>query len=173
MSSGPQKFSIARRVGREKFSCKKSFEPDPPPVINNDWSLSSSQNWTGLVSREPKKTQMKNTSVMMQQTATGLKVLKNWYRRSGPNPLSAWFAWRSSTNFKWEFNRVQLFHPLHKWNQPCHQVALSNINILLPSTATCSKSNVQIFERRSGWSSKMYQQGLFLAILAPSMSNNP
>ncbi len=31
MSSGPRKFSIARRVSREKFSCKKSFEPGPPP----------------------------------------------------------------------------------------------------------------------------------------------
>ncbi len=30
MSSGPRKFSIARRVGRENFSCKKSFEPGPP-----------------------------------------------------------------------------------------------------------------------------------------------
>ncbi len=30
VSSGPPKFSIARRVGREKFSCKKSFEPGPP-----------------------------------------------------------------------------------------------------------------------------------------------
>ncbi len=39
MSSGPRKFSIARRVGREIFFCKKSFEPDPPLVINNDRSL--------------------------------------------------------------------------------------------------------------------------------------
>ena len=40
MLSGPRKFSIARRVGREKFSCKKSFEPGPPLAINNDRSLS-------------------------------------------------------------------------------------------------------------------------------------
>ena len=39
MASGPRKFSIARRVGREKFSSKKLFEPDPPLVINNDRSL--------------------------------------------------------------------------------------------------------------------------------------
>ncbi len=30
MSSGPRKFSTPRWVGREKFSRKKSFEPDPP-----------------------------------------------------------------------------------------------------------------------------------------------
>ena len=39
ISNGPQKFSIARRVGREKLSCEKSFEPDPPHIINNDRSL--------------------------------------------------------------------------------------------------------------------------------------
>ncbi len=31
VSSEPRKFFIARRVGREKFSGKKSFEPGAPP----------------------------------------------------------------------------------------------------------------------------------------------
>ena len=37
-----------------------------------------------LVPREQKKTQMKNTTLMSQQTAMGPKVLKNWYGQSGP-----------------------------------------------------------------------------------------
>ncbi len=32
---------------------------------------------------------MKNTTVMTQQTATGPKVLKNWYGGLDPNPLLA------------------------------------------------------------------------------------
>ncbi len=49
MSSGLRKFSIARRVGCEKVSCKKSFEPGPPPpVINNDRSLNKEFNGAPL-----------------------------------------------------------------------------------------------------------------------------
>ncbi len=37
-------------------------------------SFSSSQNGTGLVPQEPKKTQMNNTTVMTQRTTMGPKV---------------------------------------------------------------------------------------------------
>ncbi len=39
MSSGPRKFCIARRVGHDQISYKKSFEPDLTLVISNDRSL--------------------------------------------------------------------------------------------------------------------------------------
>ncbi len=63
-----------------------------PPTVSYFWvhfskilyivfytRFSSSHNWTGLVPREPKKTQMKTPTVMTHQTAMGPKVLKNWY----------------------------------------------------------------------------------------------
>ncbi len=84
------------RVERgEIFLVHVIFRFAPPPAVNNDpfWvkdflyivvctSFRSSQNGTGLVPREAKKTQMKNITVMTHQTVTGPTVLKNRYGKS-------------------------------------------------------------------------------------------
>ncbi len=74
----PPTFSYFWVHFRSKIFCILFSVPDlVHPKMGLVW-------YHGNQKKKKKKAQMKNTTLMTQQTAKGLKVLKNWYWRSGP-----------------------------------------------------------------------------------------